>query len=156
LIIADIPGLIEGAHKGTGLGRGFLRHVERCKILIHVIDGSGVDPVKDYITINKELLLFSSALASKPQIVVLNKIDLPEVLEKSAKLQEELKEVMMHNRILLISAAGHIGLEELIKRSYAFFKKLCSDELNEKEKSLHTVTSQGNFLMNDEEEEDTI
>lgn len=76
MVIADIPGLLEGASQGVGLGKGFLRHIERCKIIIHVIDGNSADPVQDYLAINNELTLFSKTLAMKPQIVVLNKLDL--------------------------------------------------------------------------------
>ena len=107
MVVADIPGIIEGAHLGRGLGRGFLRHVERCKILIHLIDATSSDPVRDYITINEELQLFSTVLANKPQIVVLSKIDLipedqrEEILENSLI---ELKQVLPHKRLLTISA----------------------------------------------------
>jgi len=79
-VVADIPGLIEGAHKGAGLGIRFLRHIERTRILIHLIDSSSIDPAdpfKSYKTINKELEMYNKELAKKSQIVVLNKIDMP-------------------------------------------------------------------------------
>ena len=79
MVFADIPGLIEGAHTGTGLGHTFLRHVERTRLLIHLLNGISPDPVGDYMAINQELALFSPELAAKPQIVVLNKMDLPDV-----------------------------------------------------------------------------
>jgi GTP-binding protein len=91
-VVADIPGLIEGAHRGEGLGHKFLKHVSRTSLLIHLLDASiirGKDPLTDWLTVNRELELFDRALAEKPQIVVANKIDLPEararvqVLEKS-------------------------------------------------------------------------
>ncbi len=77
-VMADIPGLIEGAHAGTGLGDAFLRHVERTRLLVHMVDicPLGGDPAADYRAIRKELALYSPALAEKPEIVVANKMDL--------------------------------------------------------------------------------
>lgn len=78
MVLADIPGLIEGAAEGTGLGHEFLRHVERTRVLIHLLDGASLDPLQDMRMINTELEMYSPKLASKPQLVVLNKIDLPD------------------------------------------------------------------------------
>ena len=91
LVIADIPGLIEGAHQGVGLGDAFLRHVQRTRVLIHVLDGLSQDPVADYSQTNNELALFDPAVGAKPQIVVLNKMDLPEVKERWEELRKSLK-----------------------------------------------------------------
>jgi len=77
IVVTDIPGLLEGAHEGIGLGLDFLRHVEHSRILIHLIDGASPDPLGDYAAINQELQLFNPALADKPQLAVLNKMDLP-------------------------------------------------------------------------------
>jgi len=77
IVMVDIPGLLEGAHEGVGLGLEFLRHIERCRVLIHLLDGASPDPVGDLEAVNQELTLFNPALASKPQRVVLNKLDLP-------------------------------------------------------------------------------
>jgi GTP-binding protein len=77
IVVVDIPGLLEGAHEGVGLGLEFLRHIERCRVLIHLLDGASPDPVGDLEAVNQELMLFNPALASKPQRVVLNKLDLP-------------------------------------------------------------------------------
>jgi len=74
MVVCDIPGLLEGAHEGVGLGRGFLRHVERCAVILHIVNGASVDPVGDFKAINRELRLFSPTLAAKPQIVALNKV----------------------------------------------------------------------------------
>src|SRR5205823_5012608 len=78
-VVADIPGLIEGAHEGAGLGLQFLRHVERCKVLIHVVDlgaeGEGREPMRDWNILNRELALYSPELAKRPQIVAANKMD---------------------------------------------------------------------------------
>lgn len=90
LVLADIPGLIEGAHQGAGLGDSFLRHIQRTKILIHVLDGLAEDPIADFSQINAEMALFDPELSEKPQIVVLNKIDLPEVQEKWQFIKKKL------------------------------------------------------------------
>lgn len=66
--MADIPGLLEGAHEGIGMGIAFLRHVSRCRALIHIVDGSAIDPIGDFSAINNELMLFNPALAKKPQV----------------------------------------------------------------------------------------
>jgi len=91
LVLADIPGLIEGAHQGAGLGDAFLRHIQRTKVLIHLLDGLSVDPLADFSQINSELALFDIDLAKKPQVVVLNKIDLPEVKERWRTVKKELE-----------------------------------------------------------------
>jgi GTP-binding protein len=91
-VMADLPGLIEGASRGVGLGHRFLRHVERTRLLLHLIDGTAKDPLGDYDTINRELEAFSAALAAKPQIVVANKMDLPEAQELWPLIREGLAE----------------------------------------------------------------
>jgi GTP-binding protein len=128
IVIADIPGLVEGAHDGVGLGKAFLRHVERCKVLIHVIDGSSEDPVGDYMMVNKELLLHSPVLARKPQIVVLNKIDLPPVLDSVETIRQRLLDIMPHSRLLLISGKSRDGLTELVTNTWKFFKRVCNEQ----------------------------
>lgn len=86
-VLADIPGLVEGAHEGRGLGDEFLRHIERTAVLLHVVDGSEPDPVASWRKLNHELEMFSAAVAAKPQIVVVNKSDLPEVAERRRELE---------------------------------------------------------------------
>jgi GTP-binding protein len=116
--VADIPGLIEGAHKGAGLGARFLKHVERTRILIHLIDAGSIDasaPLQGYQTINRELSFYSQELAQKPQIVVLNKLDLPGAKGKADIFEKAAGGV----RVQLISAMtgeGLKGLEESILR----------------------------------------
>ena len=88
MVLADIPGLIEGASAGVGLGHDFLRHVERTRVLIHLLDGMAVDPLQDWKMINDELALYNPELAAKPQLVVLNKIDLPDVQGLESLLRE--------------------------------------------------------------------
>jgi GTP-binding protein len=91
LILADIPGLIEGAHQGAGLGDAFLRHIQRTKALIHLLDGLSEDPIADFTQINAEMALFDPQLSKKPQAVALNKIDLPDVRERWPEIRGELE-----------------------------------------------------------------
>jgi len=114
-VMADIPGLIEGAHEGVGLGHEFLKHVERTKLLVHVVDVSGIegrDPVEDFHVINMELEKFNSTLAKKPQIVVANKIDILDSSEKLDKFKEEIEKEGY--KVFPISAATGEGIKELI------------------------------------------
>lgn len=92
IVFADIPGLLEGAHDGVGLGLEFLRHVERSRILVHLLDGASPDPAGDFAVINQEIRLFNPTLADRPQIIVLNKLDLPQAREIWPRLQEALAE----------------------------------------------------------------
>ncbi len=87
-VMVDIPGIIEGAHDGVGLGHDFLRHVERTRVLVHMIDGSADDPLRDYRQINDELRMFNEELAAKPQVIAINKMDITEVSEIAPLLEE--------------------------------------------------------------------
>ncbi len=111
-VMVDIPGLIEGAHAGAGLGDEFLRHIERTRILVHVIDGNGSDPVEDYFRIRDELRLFDEALAAKPEIIAFNKLDIPGVDDAFELCKDELADTAASVRS--ISAAGRIGLDDLL------------------------------------------
>ncbi|HEY3345952.1 MAG TPA: GTPase ObgE [Anaerolineaceae bacterium] len=91
LVLADIPGLIEGAHEGAGLGYAFLRHIQRTRVLIHVLDGLAEDPLADFTQINSELALFDPRLGSKPQVVAFNKMDLPDVQARWPEIRAELE-----------------------------------------------------------------
>ncbi|NLE76630.1 MAG: Obg family GTPase CgtA, partial [Chloroflexi bacterium] len=90
IVLADIPGLVEGAHTGHGLGHAFLRHVERTRVLIHVLDGTEPEPLQDWEDINTELALFNSELGAKPQVVALNKMDVPEARQRWPKVRRAL------------------------------------------------------------------
>ena len=120
LVLCDIPGLIEGASSGVGMGSTFLRHVQRCKVLLHVVDGTSEDPIGDFITINKELEMYDEFLAKKPQVVVLNKIDVTEVYEKQDELLAQLREAAGHTRVLPISGATKDNVKELMGRLKKF------------------------------------
>ncbi|MGI6357794.1 MAG: GTPase ObgE [Bacillota bacterium] len=118
-VMADIPGLIAGAHQGQGLGHEFLRHVERTRLLLHVLDAAGCDgrdPVDDFHTINRELQLYTPELAERPQIVVLNKLDLPAGAEREAELTSVLNE--LGYIVYSISAATGQGVLELMRATY--------------------------------------
>jgi GTP-binding protein len=115
--MADIPGLIQGAHSGVGLGDQFLRHVERTKVLIHMVDISaleGRDPLEDFRTINQELEKFNSDLLERPQVVAANKIDLTDTEENLAELKEVLE--AEGYEVFPISAVTGTGVDELIRR----------------------------------------
>jgi len=129
LVLCDIPGLIEGAAGGAGMGPAFLRHVQRCKVLLHVVDGTSEDPVGDFNTINKELAEYDEFLAKKPQVVVLNKIDVPEVKEKSEQLIQQLKDAAGHSRVLSISAATTERVKELMGRLKKFAEAQPDEDL---------------------------
>lgn len=122
LVFADIPGLIEGAHMGVGLGHAFLRHVQRTRLLIHLLNGASEDPVADYNQINVELALYDERLGKKPQIVVLNKADLPEVQEHWDRIERDLRARGVEP--LLISAATQRGVDALIKRVFYEYQQL--------------------------------
>ncbi|HEY63391.1 MAG TPA: GTPase ObgE [Caldilineae bacterium] len=113
-VMADIPGLIEGAHSGAGLGDQFLRHIERCRVLIHLLNGLSPDPIGDWEAINQELELFNPHLADKPQVVAFNKMDLPEVRERWPEVRRALQERGVDP--LAISAVTGEGVQELLYR----------------------------------------
>ncbi|MEK6221323.1 MAG: GTPase ObgE, partial [Chloroflexota bacterium] len=115
LVLADIPGLIEGAHMGVGLGHDFLRHVQRTRVLIHVLDGMGEDPLADYAQINSELALFDQDLGNKPQIVAVNKSDLPDVMDRWPELEKQL--ISRGVIPMLISAVAHTNVRELLYKA---------------------------------------
>ena len=111
-VLVEIPGLIEGAHRGVGLGHEFLRHVERAQVLVHVVDGTLHDVPEEVDKVNRELLLFDERLTTKQQIVAVNKVDVPGVREKTEAARATLRE--LGEEVHLVSAAGRIGLEPLL------------------------------------------
>ena len=125
LVLADIPGLIEGAHQGVGLGHDFLRHIQRTRVLIHLLDGMAEDPILDFAQINTELSLFDPELGRKPQIVAFNKLDLPDVqqrwIEIKAKLKKRIarqgKDVQIDAEPFGISAVTGLKVKALLYRA---------------------------------------
>jgi len=112
-VVADIPGLIEGAHEGAGLGIRFLRHIERTRVLVHMVDISTIDvhvALKSYQTVNREMALYDRALEEKPQIVVLNKIDIADPTEAAAVFEKALENKRVHR----ISALEGTGVGQLL------------------------------------------
>ncbi len=143
-VMADIPGLIAGAHQGQGLGHEFLRHVERTRLLVHVVDAAGSDgrdPLDDWHTINRELQLYTPELAERPQIVALNKLDLPEATERETELTNALAD--LGYQVYSISAATGQGVRELMWATYNQLQQapepkpiVISDALPEQEQPL--------------------
>jgi GTPase len=118
-VVADVPGLIEGAHRGLGLGHQFLRHLERTKVLIHLVDvssGSGRDPVEDLDTVRRELELFQPTLAAKPQIVAANKIDAVDDEQRVAKLQRRASKLRLP--FFKISGVTGAGVQDLLEAAW--------------------------------------
>ena len=140
-IVADIPGIIEGASQGVGLGIQFLRHVERTRLLLHVIDVSeteGRNPKDDFYTINKELKEYSEKLSKRKQIIVANKIDAVQDEERIQQLEEIAKKENME--LFKISAVTGQGISELMKRISEALKELPKEELVEvEEKIVYTL-----------------
>lgn len=120
LVLADIPGLIEGAHEGVGLGFSFLRHIQRTKVLIHVLDGLSEDPVVDFSQINSEMALFDDQINEKPQIVAFNKMDLPEVQERWPEVEKTIKGLGYD--IMAISTVTHENVQSLLWRAAELLK----------------------------------
>ncbi len=116
LVLADIPGLIEGAHEGVGLGHDFLRHVQRTRVLIHLLDGLSEDPLADFAQINTELALFDEDLANKPQVVAFNKADLPFVRDLWPEYEKLLKDYGIKDPMLISAASGE-NVRKLLYRT---------------------------------------
>ena len=143
-VIADIPGIIEGASTGVGLGIQFLRHIERTRLLLHVIDVSGIEgrnPVEDFYTINKELESYSEKLSKRTQIIVANKVDVMQNEEQYKELEKLAKEKNME--IYKISAATGEGIDALMDRVTKILKELPKEELIEiEEKMVYTLDNE--------------
>ena len=129
-VMAEIPGLIVGAHRGRGLGHDFLRHAMRTKILIHLVSGTLETPVDDMMHVNEELTLFDSSLAQKPQILALNKVDLPEVKDRLAEIKKELAGAGI--KAHYISAATGQGVSGLMAEALKVLKTQTAGVKSEK------------------------
>lgn len=127
LVLADIPGLIEGAHMGVGLGDTFLRHIQRTRVLIHVLDGTSHDVMADYAQINTELALFDPHLEKKAQLVVLNKMDIPEVEEKYPALKKQFDRIKIN--LLSCSTIQKKNLKEILWEAYHLLQSIPLEEI---------------------------
>jgi GTP-binding protein len=125
-VLAEIPGLIEDAHLGRGLGHDFLRHIERTRVLIHLVDGSSPSPAADMAQVNIELGLFDSALGKKPQLVAVNKIDLPQVEVRLAEITASFKDV--GTDVFFVSAASGRGTAELMDEAMKLLQSIPATE----------------------------
>ena len=137
LVLADIPGLIEGAAEGAGLGHQFLRHVERCRLLVHLLNGAAADPLAEFDQINRELSEFSARLADKPQILVLNKIDLPDAQAHWPAVQSRAQALNLP--VYKISAVTQEGLPQLLGRIFTYLDELPPEPLFEEEVPVFTL-----------------
>ena len=149
-VIADIPGIIEGASEGVGLGIQFLRHVERTRLLLHFLDASGEegrDPVKDFYTINEELKKYSEKLATRKQILVANKIDVMQDDERLKELEELAKKEKLE--LFKISGVTGEGVSELLNRVSEVLKTLPKEEIVEEEDKVI-------YTLDDDKEEFTV
>jgi len=130
LVLADIPGLIEGAHLGAGLGDAFLRHIQRTRVLIHMLDGLSEDPIADFSQINSEMALFDPALKQKSQLVIFNKMDVPEAQEKWSRVKKTLES--KGYQPMAISALIHQDLQPVLWKVLELVQKAPEPEISEK------------------------
>ena len=139
-VMADLPGLIEGAHEGVGLGHQFLRHVERTRVLVHVLDASADDPLADYATIRNEIALYDPALAERPEIVALNKVDLPTARDQAQTLKSRFE----GRQVVEISGATTEGTRELVQLLQRMLNEAkSSSEAREESKQLPVLRPKG-------------
>jgi GTP-binding protein len=124
-VLADIPGIIEGASEGAGLGHDFLRHIDRCRLIIHIVDISGSegrDPIEDFETINEELRRYSPELSARPQLIAANKNDIAQDNEIIGRFKDYIEK--RGDRLFMISAAANTGVQELVNAVAAELSKL--------------------------------
>ncbi|MBN1318787.1 MAG: GTPase ObgE [Anaerolineales bacterium] len=145
LILADIPGLIEGAHQGAGLGHDFLRHIERTRVLIHLLNGAAENPLDDWAKIDEELALYNPQLAQRPQIVVLNKMDLEEA---SILWWPEIKKIAKQRNLeaMAISAVTGQGVRALLNRVWRILEEL-PDATEVSEEPIIRFTEEDSFTI---------
>ena len=156
-VIADIPGLIEGASEGVGLGDKFLRHIERCKMIYHIVDVAGIegrDPIDDYNKINEELRKFSSKLADKKQLVLANKMDLLWEMDKYEEFKSYVEE--KGGKVYPISVILGDGIKEVINDTWGLLEKIDREPLEAEENVLDVIKAQKSdkpdFVITQDEE----
>ncbi len=151
-VMADLPGLIEGASEGVGLGHQFLRHVERTRVIVHVLDASAADPVQDYETVRKELELYDTRLVERPEIVALNKIDLPDARDAA----EKLKGAFPDKTVLLVSGATSEGTKDLLNTLLSLLQATAPQPAESSEKPLPVLRPRGRERLEIEQADDGI
>ena len=142
-VLADVPGLIEGAHEGKGLGMRFLRHIERCRMIIHLVDVGGIegrDPAEDYRTVRAELKSYSPKLAKKPEIIIATKLDLTDASKRATALSKKLRKPVM-----AISSATGKGLPEMVAAIWKHLEKI--PRTLPREKVVHRVKVESDFSI---------
>ncbi|MBP2634941.1 MAG: obg [Firmicutes bacterium] len=152
-VLADIPGLIEGAHEGVGLGHDFLRHIERTKVLIHVLDVSGMegrDPIEDFHKINNELKLYNEKLFKRPQIIAANKMDLAEARENYERVAKAMTE--LGHEIYPISAATGEGLTPLMQRAARLLAEYVEEPEEIEEAKVYEAKPEDEFSVSRDED----
>jgi GTP-binding protein len=138
-VMADLPGLIEGAHEGVGLGHQFLRHVERTRVLVHVLDAGAEDPVSDYHTVRREIELYDASLGERPEVIALNKVDLPDARAKA----EALRTSFPGRDVMLLSGATSEGTRDLVQLLLRLLQETAPPVIAGTEKKLPVLRPRG-------------
>jgi GTP-binding protein len=139
MVLADVPGLIEGAHEGAGLGSQFLKHLMRTRVLIHLVDGTDPDPIANFSQINAELALFDETLSSKAQVLAVNKMDQPQAKQAWPSIQTKFQE--LGHEPLAISALARDGLQPLLEKAFAALQR-AKEEQDEPSDVIPTIRPQ--------------
>lgn len=148
-VMADLPGLIEGAHEGVGLGHQFLRHVERTRVLLHLIDGSSANPRSDYETVRRELELYDRDLGQRPEVIVINKLDIPEVKENL----EAVERAFEPTRVFAISGATGEGTHELMQFLQQMLQEARQDQVAPAQSTIPVIRIIGRARLQVREED---
>lgn len=138
-VFADIPGLIEGAHLGAGLGHEFLRHIERTRLLLHLVDATDSDPIANYQTIQEELTAYGRGLSERPQILALNKVDAVDLESEEIKAIASQLEQLSQSHVFMISAVAGIGLDPLLQEVWTTLDELQQESETTDERSFYPV-----------------
>ena len=145
----EVPGLLEGAHKGVGLGHQFLRHAERARLYVHLVDGLAEDAADDYRMVREELLHFNPSLGEKRQLVVVNKLDVTEVRQDRYEIAERLKGAVgsaspgYDGEVMFISAVTGEGVDAMLDRISAILEEMPKDELADDDPDWHVAPQRG-------------
>jgi GTPase len=148
-VMADLPGLIEGAHEGVGLGHQFLRHVERTRVLVHVLDASADDPHADYETVRREIELYDPRLVERPEIIALNKVDIPTAREHATALKSSFE----GREVIMLSGATTEGTRELIQLLLRLLRETAPETADAAEKTLPVLHPRGRERLEVDQED---